>query len=86
MNTIEIIKERYQQLQLNNGTSPLTSIEQNAFNTFNTLGVPTNRNEEWKYTRIGSVFNKPYAFNPESLSSSISQKDLDSVRFPGYEE
>lgn len=86
MNTIETIKERYQRLQSNNGTSPLTSIEQSAFNTFNTLGIPTVKNEEWKYTRISSVFNKPYAFNPENLSSTISQQDLESIRFPGYEE
>jgi Fe-S cluster assembly protein SufD len=86
MNTIETIKERYQQLQSNNGSSALTPIEQNAFNSFNTLGIPTAKHEEWKYTRISSVFNKEYAFNPESLSSSISPADLDSIRFPGYEE
>ncbi|HWJ27506.1 MAG TPA: hypothetical protein VNS32_13255, partial [Flavisolibacter sp.] len=86
MNTIEIIKERYQQLQSNNGHSVLTPIEQNAFNSFNALGVPTVKNEEWKYTRISSVFNKEYAFNPENLSSVLSQSDVDPIRFPGYEE
>ena len=34
----------------------------------------------------GSVFNKEYAFNPENLSTSISETDLDAIRFPGYEE
>ena len=86
MNTIETINERYQQLQSNNGSSALTPIEQNAFNSFNTLGVPTVKHEEWKYTRISSVFNKEYAFNPENLSSSITQKDLEAIRFPGYED
>ncbi len=86
MNTIETIKERYQQLQSNNGSSVLTPIEQSAFNSFNALGIPTVKHEEWKYTRISSVFNKEYAFNPESLSSSVSAADLDAIRFPGYEE
>jgi Fe-S cluster assembly protein SufD len=86
MNTIETIKERYQNLQSNNGSSALTPIEQNAFHSFNTLGIPTVKNEEWKYTRISSVFNKEYAFNAENLSSNISQKDLDPIRFPGYED
>src|SRR5215216_1479040 len=86
MNTIETIKEKYRQLQFNNGQSVLTPIEQNAFNTFNTLGIPTVKHEEWKYTRISSVFNKEYAFNPENRSSSISQTDLDAIRFPGNEE
>lgn len=86
MNTIETIKERYQQLQSNNGSSVLTPIEQNAFNIFNAVGLPTVKNEEWKYTRISSVFNKEYAFNPEDLSITISGKDLEAVRFPGDEE
>jgi Fe-S cluster assembly protein SufD len=86
MNTIEIIKERYRQLQLNNGSSPLTPIERNAFNAFNTLGIPSVKHEEWKYTRIGNVFNKEYAFNPEHLVSSFSENDLDAIRFPGDEE
>ncbi|TKK69191.1 Fe-S cluster assembly protein SufD [Ilyomonas limi] len=86
MNTIETIKERYQQLQSNNGSSVLTPIEQHAFNTFNTLGIPTVKNEEWKYTRINGVFNKEYAFNPEDISASISESDLNAIRFPGDEK
>jgi Fe-S cluster assembly protein SufD len=85
MNTIETIKERYKRLQSNNGQSVLTTIEQNAFNTFNSLGIPTVKHEEWKYTRISGVFNKEYAFNPENVSYSIGQTDLDAIRFPGYE-
>jgi Fe-S cluster assembly protein SufD len=85
MNTIEVIKERYQQLQSNNGSSALTPIEQDAFNAFNVLGIPTVKNEEWKYTRISSAFNKEYAFNPEHLPS-FSPNDLDAIRFPGYAE
>src|SRR5215217_3965861 len=86
MNTIDLIKEKYQQAQSSNGSSVLTSIEQEAFNTFNTLGVPTVKHEEWKYTRIGGVFNKEYAFNPESISGNIAASDVDAVRLPGHEE
>ena len=73
-------------MQGNNGRSPLTTIEQSAFQTFNTLGIPTVRNEEWKYTRISGVFNKQYAFNPESVSSSISAEDLIEFRLPDHED
>jgi Fe-S cluster assembly protein SufD len=86
MNTIELIKERYQQLQSNNGTSVLTPIEQEAFNTFTTLGVPTVKHEEWKYTRISGVFNKDYAFNPENFSTGITATDIDAYRLPGHAE
>ncbi|HEV7333744.1 MAG TPA: Fe-S cluster assembly protein SufD [Flavisolibacter sp.] len=85
MNTIELIKERYQQLQSSNGSSVLTPIERDAFNTFNTLGIPTVKHEEWKYTRISGVFNKEYAFNPESLSTTLYPSDLESFRLPGHQ-
>jgi Fe-S cluster assembly protein SufD len=85
MNTIDLIKERYQQLQSNNGSSVLTSLEQEAFNTFTTLGIPTVKHEEWKYTRISGAFNKEYAFNPESIASTVYASDVDAVRLPGHE-
>lgn len=85
MNTIETIKERYRELQSNNGSSALTPVEQNAFHTFNALGLPTVKNEEWKYTRIGGVFNKEYAFNPELSSRSLTSEDMNAIRFPGHE-
>jgi Fe-S cluster assembly protein SufD len=84
MSTIDLIKERYQQLQSNNGTSVLTPIEQEAFHNFTTLGVPTVKHEEWKYTRISGVFNKDYAFNPENFSTAITSADLDAFRLPGH--
>jgi Fe-S cluster assembly protein SufD len=85
MNTIELIKERYQQLQSANGSSVLTPIERDAFHSFSTMGIPTVKHEEWKYTRISGVFNKEYAFNPESLSTTVYASDLDGIRLPGYE-
>ncbi|MDQ6610686.1 MAG: Fe-S cluster assembly protein SufD, partial [Bacteroidota bacterium] len=65
MTMIEIIKERYNDLQLKNGSSVLTPIEQNAFRVFDKIGVPTVKNEEWKYTRIGNLFNKEYSLATE---------------------
>lgn len=85
MNLLDTIKEKFQQAQAANGHSPLTPLEQTAFQTFNTAGIPTVKNEEWKYTRIGSVFNKEYAFNAENLSSAFVAKDLDEQRLPGFE-
>jgi Fe-S cluster assembly protein SufD len=85
MMMLETIKQKYQQLQSNNGSSVLTPIEQNAFKAFDSLGIPTVKNEEWKYTRISSVFNKEYAFNPETVVSNINAADLDPVRLPGHE-
>jgi Fe-S cluster assembly protein SufD len=86
MNTIENIKEQFRQLQSVNGSSGLTTIEQHAFDTFNKIGIPTGKHEEWKYTRISSLFNKEYEFTPGTLTTSVSAKDLDAVRLPGFEQ
>lgn len=73
-------------MQSSNGTSPLTTIEQEAYHTFTTLGIPTVKQEEWKYTRISGAFNKDYAFNPENFSSGVTATDVDAVRLPGGKE
>ena len=86
MSTIDTIKERYKQVQSNNGSSVLTPLEQKAFNTFDQIGIPTVRHEEWKYTRIGSVMNKELTFTPGNLSAYYTVADLNAVRLPGHEE
>ena len=86
MNTLETIKERYQELQANNGSSGLTPIERNAFNAFSTMGIPTVKHEEWKYTRISGLFNKAYEFAPGRVLSELSARDLEPFRLPGHEE
>ena len=85
MNTIETIKAKYNQMQASNGSSVLTPVEQNAFDAFNKLGIPTVKHEEWKYTRIGSAFNKEYAVAANEGTLSFTSTDFDAVRLPGYE-
>ncbi|HVG40634.1 MAG TPA: Fe-S cluster assembly protein SufD [Chitinophagaceae bacterium] len=82
MNTVENIKVRYQQLQAKNGSSVLTPIEENAFNAFTKLGIPTVRHEEWKYTRISSLFNKEYAI--QEKRQKLEAKDLEFAILPGH--
>ncbi|HYH14320.1 MAG TPA: Fe-S cluster assembly protein SufD, partial [Flavisolibacter sp.] len=79
MNTIETIKERYQQLQSKNGSSVLTKLEQNAFDAFNQQGIPTVKHEEWKYTRISGAFNNDLLVASEAKDNSLSAQELDAV-------
>ena len=72
-------------MQSTNGSSALTAIEQTAFDNFNRLGIPTGKNEEWKYTRIGTVFNKEYQFLPGKTAEAFSAEDLNGIRLPGHE-
>jgi len=85
MSTIELFKEGFKQYQSGNGTSGLNTIRQKAFNDLNEMGIPTSRHEEWKYTRIGGVFNKEFQI-PFGPASSISSIDLDTLRLPGHEQ
>lgn len=72
-------------MQANNTTSGLKSIRQKAFDSFTRLGIPL-RHEEWKYTRISSLFNKEYNLFSGEAPTSVSSKDLDNVRLPGSEQ
>ena len=82
MTTIDNIKDRFHEVQ-SASNNKLRSLEQNAFEAFNRLGVPTAKHEEWKYTRIGSVFNKEFAFSPRQAELKID--DLKQFRLPGHE-
>jgi Fe-S cluster assembly protein SufD len=85
MNTIEYFKEQFDQLQAEDSDSGLRSIRQKAFDSFTRFGIPM-RHEEWKYTRISSLFNKEYKFPVNQVATSISWQDLDAVRLPGHEQ
>jgi len=84
MNTIEFFKERFDQLQSHD--SSLDTIRQKAFADFSRMGIPTARHEEWKYTRIGGLFNKEYQFPVNQSGTFVSQLDLDPIRLPGHEQ
>ena len=84
MNSIEHFKQHFEQLQSGNGLNGLGTLQRSAFNDFSKMGIPNAKHEEWKYTRIGSLFNKDYEFPVKP--ASISEADLNAVRLPGYEE
>jgi Fe-S cluster assembly protein SufD len=84
MNNLEYIKERFNQLPSVNDLNGLGVIRQKAFEALNKMGIPTTRHEEWKYTRIGSFFNKEYQYTEGG--SALSAADLAPLRLPGYEQ
>ena len=86
MNTLDLFKERFNQFQSENSLSALSDIRQNAFNTLNQLGIPTFKHEEWKYTRIGGVFNKEHQIPVGPIGTSFTPMDLNPIRLPGHEQ
>jgi Fe-S cluster assembly protein SufD len=85
MNTA-YFKERFDQLQLKDKGNGLGTVRQGGFNDFNKFGIPTSKNEEWKYTRIGGLFNKEYLFPETTGSVSLPAAKLDAVRLPGHKQ
>lgn len=86
MNNLEYLKEQFNQLPSVNDLNGLGVIRQRAFEALNKWGIPTTRHEEWKYTRIGSFFNKEYRYPVNQSVDTLSTADLNAIRLPGYEQ
>jgi Fe-S cluster assembly protein SufD len=78
------IKEQFEQVQQADTTKGLDTVRQNGFKLFNQLGIPTSKNEEWKYTRISGLFNKEYVF-AGTKPVSFDAARLNAIRLPGHE-
>lgn len=81
MKSTEYFKERFDSPEIaDNG---LASARKNAFSAFSKMGIPGAKHEEWKYTRIGNLFNKEYQF--PARKAGFSKADLEGIRLPGHE-
>src|SRR5213596_1251953 len=83
MSNFEYIRQQFDKLQTEDSTSGLQVLRKKAFDSFTRLGIPI-KHEEWKYTRISSLFNKEYKLNQRP--TSVSWKELEDVRLPGHEQ
>jgi len=86
MNNIEQFKEQFDRIQAVSNDNGLGTIRKNAFNAFSKMGIPTSKHEEWKYTRIGSLFNTNYDFAADQTTGTLSKEELDGIRLPGHEQ
>src|SRR5689334_2926550 len=84
MDTTVYLKERFNQLQATGKGSSLDAIRTHAFQAFSQMGIPSVRNEEWKYTRIGGLFNKEYQL-PIYPDTTITTEEINAIRLPGHE-
>jgi Fe-S cluster assembly protein SufD len=86
MDTTAYFKEQFDQLQSADKESSLSAIRQQAFDSFVKTGIPSLRNEEWKYTRISGVFNKDYHYSFDKATTSLDKNDLKNIRLPDHEK
>lgn len=85
MDTLTYFKDRFEKLQFASTNHELKTLRDEAFNDFAQLGIPTVKNEEWKYTRIGDFFNSDYHFSTELKELPFTKTDLQSHLLPGHE-
>lgn len=78
MSLIETIQDKYNELNTIAGNGLLGSVRQKAFAQYNKVGIPTSRNEEWKYTRLASLTNKNYTLQTTTVLPSAEV--IDSIR------
>ncbi len=86
MNYLEQFKQQFDRIQAGSNDNGLGAIRQNAFNAFSKMGIPTTKHEEWKYTRISSLFNTQYELSAEQPADLLSAEDLAPIRLPGHEQ
>ena len=85
MITPAYIKDRFEQLQSGSQSHGLSPFREAAFKAFGKMGIPTPRHEEWKYTRISSLFNKDFEL-PGSQDTSLAPAEIQALRLPGHEQ
>ena len=81
-NNIKYLEEKFNLLQSSNKNDVLNNIRNEGFKTFNKIGIPTLRNEEWRFTSVGNLFNKEYDLQEVNLK--ITSSDIDAIRLPGF--
>ena len=82
---INYFGEKFNQLQTSHPEPIISSIRKGGFETFNKAGLPSFKNEEWKYTKISNLFNKEYHLSAGKLKAEITVSDVDAIRLPGFE-
>lgn len=82
MSNTAYIKDQFAQLPAA-GHPTLAAKREEAFEAFNRLGIPAVRNEEWKYTRISSLFNT--AFQLAAPATGVTADDLKAVELPEHD-
>jgi Fe-S cluster assembly protein SufD len=70
MNLTDKISGKYLELESQNGNALLHNIREKAYEAYNRMGIPTQRHEEWKYTRLNALVNKDYSISKPVLPSA----------------
>ncbi|HVZ96732.1 MAG TPA: Fe-S cluster assembly protein SufD [Chitinophagaceae bacterium] len=78
--------DKFNRLQSMQNGNFIGHIRKEGFKAFNKNGIPTIKNEEWKYTGISNLFKKEYLLAEDEAKNNITPEDIDACRLPGFEE
>lgn len=84
MNTIktEYLEERFNEFLSAQPESKLKSWQKEGFQTFTKVGLPTLKNEEWKYTGISRLFTRDFSI-PSKGTEIIGREIVEKAAMPG---
>ncbi|MGF7042257.1 Fe-S cluster assembly protein SufD [Mucilaginibacter lappiensis] len=84
MTDVSYFKDRFEQLQGASPDNEIAKMRLESFDRFSSAGLPSLRNEEWKYTNISSLFDKEYHVAAVDEKPVLNLTDVDSIRLPGH--
>lgn len=85
MDTISYFKEQLSRLPKQQ-PAPLARIRQEAADVLVQQGIPATKHEEWKYTRISSLFNKGFNWPVNEAGTAVGEAQMQALRLPGADQ
>ncbi|MBY0348860.1 MAG: Fe-S cluster assembly protein SufD [Hydrotalea flava] len=74
------INEKFGTLQSSHPNVLLNEVRQKGFQAYQNVGIPSYKNEEWRYTPVSNLFKQSYSFSEKI--STINQASVNTFRLP----
>ena len=80
----ESLIQHFNTLEKTPSSALLVDVRKEAISAFQTLGFPTTKHEEWKYTNLKNTIAKPYAIESAAIFSADDIKTLTALPIDCY--
>jgi Fe-S cluster assembly protein SufD len=67
-------------------SSEVHRLRKQALKSFQDLGYPTTKHEEWKYTNVSPLIDQNFELSQPYLPGSLSKENIKQFQFPGLED
>lgn len=79
----EYLNDKFEELSVKNASSQMQNFRKEGFKDFNSIGLPTVKTEEWKYTLIRKLFTNSYSLSPEIKEA---EEIIENAAIPGLKD